>query len=1016
MTMKQDSENNVVVLKPEEQKNLIQAFGQADTWLSKTYLPEIGFSEVVNVPATRANAEVLNMHIRFFEVGRVVLDASENPRDKLVSVFNAVGSAGAGLLVWVHGDKDRVTLRIGIKAPQADEVVAGTCGEILQRSLEGNFPGTEIRPVFGSEGLDRLLAETFDDKGTTLVSVTDIPGVRSEEESRERRFMQGVEKVMDAMRGREYSILWVADPVGIADLAANRRNLENMYSDLVPFSEAQLTLGKNEAATLGKSISKSVTNTMSKNVSDSVTHTRGTSKSKTTGKSESVCGSLIFVSTTSGTNESEMEGENESTAKGHVEGQGSAEAKGEAHAQSDSKTTGTSESWQRKFENHSIKELLKKIDRMLERYDKCADVGMWNCAAYVMAKNPADAETAASIYHSVVRGKNSSLEAGGVVAWDKARAKDALQCLRQMEHPLVKTPSGLEVTPGTLVSSAELAIAAGLPLRSLPGLPVLECARFGRTVSTFGGDEGAGGILLGNVWHMNHEEEAPVRLDRDSLVSHAFVTGSTGSGKSNTVCRMLSELKKDTVFLVVEPAKGEYRKVFGENGAAAVYGTDPREGPEALLRLNPFSFPGSLHIRSHLDRLAALFNVCWPMYAAMPAVLKDALEKAYEECGWDLVLSTNPYGQDLYPTFADVARWVRTTMDDSDYDAENKGAYKGSLVTRLGALANGVNALVFTDDELSGEELFERNAIVDLSQIGAGDTKALIMGILVLKLQEFRMAEGRMNAPLRHVTVLEEAHNLLRRSGGGGTSGDGEAGGGETLFAKSVEMLANAIAEMRTYGEGFIIADQSPGLLDLSAIRNTNTKIVLRLPDRGDRELVGRAMHLNDEQIAELARLPRGVAAVCQNEWIESVLCKVEKHEPEESRRHSAVPRRALGKGREMSDEDKMAIADCVLNGALLPRKWAEGRIPLSARSRVAIAKIRRGETSPSDPAVAGAVLAELFPQAVQWLRDAAKRAGDQDTWKREASRGLPGNIGREQLRDDIARFLNDWMESERPR
>ena len=82
---------------------------------------------------------------------------------------------------------------------------------------------------------------------------------------------------------------------------------------------------------------------------------------------------------------------------------------------------------------------------------------------------------------------------------------------------------------------------------------------------------------------------------------------------------------------------------------------------------------------------------------------------------------------------------------------------------------------------------------------------------------------------------------------------------------------------MRTYGEGFIIADQSPGLLDMSVIRNTNTKIILRLPEKSDRELVGFAAGLNDEQIDEISKLKKGVAAVYQNDWVEPVLVKIRK-------------------------------------------------------------------------------------------------------------------------------------------
>ena len=145
------------------------------------------------------------------------------------------------------------------------------------------------------------------------------------------------------------------------------------------------------------------------------------------------------------------------------------------------------------------------------------------------------------------------------------------------------------------------------------------------------------------------------------------------------------------------------------------------------------------------------------------------------------------------------------------------------------------------------------------------------MGLLVMKLNEYRMSSGKINSSLSHITVLEEAHNLLKRTS---TEQSTESA---NLLGKSVELLANSIAEMRTYGEGFVIADQSPGLLDMSVIRNTNTKIVLRLPDRSDRELVGYAAGLNDEQIDELSKLRRGVAAVYQNDWVEPVLVQVNK-------------------------------------------------------------------------------------------------------------------------------------------
>ena len=299
------------------------------------------------------------------------------------------------------------------------------------------------------------------------------------------------------------------------------------------------------------------------------------------------------------------------------------------------------------------------------------------------------------------------------------------------------------------------------------------------------------------------------------------------------------------------------------------------------------------------------------MYAAMPAILKDAIERSYVQAGWDLITSENQYDAELFPSFSDVLAHIRIVLAESDYSTDNKGDYTGALVTRIKSLTNGINGLIFTADDIPDRDLFDRNAIVDLSRLGSTETKALIMGILVLKLQEYRMtASEGINVPLRHITVLEEAHNLLRR-----TSVE-QSSDSANLLGKSVEMLANSIAEMRTYGEGFIIADQSPGLLDMSAIRNTNTKIILRLPDFSDRELVGRAAGLNDGQIVELGKLEKGVAAISQSDWLEPVLCKVDKYEESNTLLSEDTPYVS----EKQSESIERALLSCIMEKELYRR------------------------------------------------------------------------------------------------
>ena len=630
-------------------------------------------------------------------------------------------------------------------------------------------------------------------------------------------------------------------------------------------------LNKSTAQALGKTASDALTKGFTNTISNSVAKTTGTAVANTLGKAVTKA-----MATTSAVTKGTSLGANF----------------GANFARSSTVTAmiGKNEGITQTFTNFNIKHALDLLENQMERLEQSTALGMWDFAAYVLSEEYDVANNVAHSYLALTLGEDSYMSKSAINVWkgnveeEKEVAKEIAGYIRELRHPLfgLKQDMIIEdrafnvypsiVTATTSLSGKELAYSLNFPQKSIAGLPVIECAEFGRNVVTYDlAYENSEQLELGNIFHMNHIEENRVELAKKSLASHTFITGSTGSGKSNTVYQLIEKARKKNVkFLVVEPAKGEYKHVFGTCKDVSVFGTNPSLTP--ILRINPFSFPEGVHVLEHLDRLVEIFNVCWPMYAAMPAVLKSAVEKSYKDCGWDMIRSENTYGEVLYPSFADVAKNIKEIIDNSEFDKDNKGAYKGSLLTRLESLTNGINGMIFTCDEISNEALFDENVIVDLSRVGSSETKSLIMGMLVLKLQEYRMTSNAMNVELKHITVLEEAHNLLKKTS---TEQSSESA---NLIGKSVEMLTNAIAEMRTYGEGFIIADQAPGLLDMSVIRNTNTKIIMRLPDQTDRELVGRAANLNEDQITELAKLPCGVAAVYQNEWVQPVLCKIDKH------------------------------------------------------------------------------------------------------------------------------------------
>lgn len=773
-------------------------------------------------------------------------------------------------------------------------------------------------------------------------------------------------------------------------------------SDAVTKGTAK-TLGKTAADT----ITKGVTNTLSKTVAQ----TTGTAVANTLGKAVTKA-----LATTSGVSKAVNLGANF----------------GANFARSSTVTAmiGKNEGITQTFTNFNIKHALELLENQMKRLEQSTALGMWDFAAYILSEDYDVANNVAHSYLALTLGEESYMSKSAINVWkgnveeERDIAREIADYIRELRHPvfalnseLIKEDRAYNVYPSivtatTSLSGKELAYSLNFPQKSIAGLPVLECAEFGRNVVTYDFVSGdAMGLELGNIFHMNHKENNIVSLEKNSLASHTFITGSTGSGKSNTVYKLLAEAKKSGVnFLVIEPAKGEYKNVFGNRKDVSVYGTNPDITP--LLRLDPFSFPKGIHVLEHLDRLVEIFNVCWPMYAAMPAVLKNAVEKSYEDCGWNLTDSANEFGENMYPCFADVARNVKAIIDSSEYDTENKGAYKGSLLTRLNSLTNGINGLIFDSDEIPVNQLFDTNVIVDLSRVGSSETKSLLMGMLVLKLQEYRMTQGEMNAPLKHITVLEEAHNLLKR-----TSTEQSAEGGN-LLGKSVEMLANAIAEMRTYGNGFIIADQAPGLLDMSVIRNTNTKIIMRLPDKSDRELVGRAANLNDSQINELAKLPKGVAAVYQNEWIQPVLCKVEKYGTPDT---LYTYQREQVNGIACKSNDMLYIAQLLSNGTKMNHEVILHEIApilleqkISASIRAAIFKLL--QNPPKEPRMTklAPIMSELFPRVRFAVVSAYNNNSDVSEWTNCAEEALLSNLTCEindrTRRDIIQAIITDYV------
>lgn len=888
--------------------NASQALSLVDDVVLKNYLTRLSNLEIVSLDSDISLNDTI-----IFKVNKMVYEKDEYATDKFISIVSAMTYTKGSVFMIVDGHKDHTDFYLGVKCEDSERT-ASSVAETFTNAMIGQFPGAQISDLsIKRPGVDRSEQEHLIHKMTEATTISMCSGIPAQKNSKgeytNATFIQGIEKFAIAMQGKEYTAVILASSISQDKVTDIRFQYETISSALSIYESQQLNLTSNE------SLSTSISNTIGESITHGLSHTEGTSSSHThttshtTGSSDSHTsgisdtkgrnrsGGISFIlSANAGTSKSKTKSESDThstnqsdtSSDSFTRGNSQSDTTSETKAKSTSKTSsetntqGTSRSLTVNVKDKHIQEILKKIDKQLERISVCESSGLWAANAYFLSyeTDRAIAETGATIFRSIIQGEQSGVEFSAINTWynDNPAYLSLSKYVCGLTHPQFVyhnsiSEQSMVLTPTTMLSSKEVAIMMGLPRKSVPGFPVVEHITLGKEVVRLSNYENRKSFELGCIFDQGIDmPNNKVHLDVKSLTQHVFVTGSTGCGKSETVYKLIDSVRKaNTKFLIIEPAKGEYKNVFGTEH---IFGTNPLISN--LLRINPFRFTKGVHVLEHADRLIEIFNVCWPMYAAMPAVLKEAVLNSYEDCGWDLIKSKNKYSEEIFPTFSDLIWELETVIEASSYSEEVKSNYKGSLVTRVKSLANGINGEIFSGKEIGDDILFDENVIVDLSRIGSQETKALIMGVLIMRLNEYRANSGiEANSELRHVTILEEAHNILKRCS------QEQSMEGSNVAGKSVEMISNAIAEMRTYGEGFIIVDQSPGAVDISAIRNTNTKIIMRLPEDSDRKIAGKSAAMKDNQVDEIAKLPTGVAVVYQNDWEDPVLCHINMYKGE---------------------------------------------------------------------------------------------------------------------------------------
>ena len=527
--------------------------------------------------------------------------------------------------------------------------------------------------------------------------------------------------------------------------------------------------------------------------------------------------------------------------------------------------------------NRSVQYYVEILEMLLDKLKLSKAQGMWRTMTYFASPDHTTAVKMSNLLKTVFSGDKSAPEAVRTIILNNASPSAVLAKFKQIElalnyhppfaaeHPLRKI---IKHKFATALCSRDLATLTHLPKEEMPGYDVKDTARFGVCLpETRHYDD----VIIGEVLDRGKGTGNHYGLPVQDLVKHGLIVGVTGSGKTNTCLNLLGQLwqgPSKTPFLVIEPAKAEYRALLNIKGYEELLVFTLGDEMTSPFRINPFEIMEGVKLQTHIDNLRAVFNASFIMYAPMPYVLERCIHEIYKDKGWDLTTNQNrllgiheksPYG--IFPTLTDLYNKIDPVVEAMGYEDRLTLDIKAGLKARIGSLRiGGKGSMLDTALSIPMHVLLSKPVILELQSIGDDEEKAFIIGLIIARLYEYREIEGRLkggNRGLQHVTLIEEAHRLLKKS-----SSDFSNLENVSTKAKAVETFCNILSEIRAFGEGILIAEQIPAKLADDAVKNTNLKIMHRIVAKDDRDLMGHTMNLDERQNRFMSIIDRGSAAV----------------------------------------------------------------------------------------------------------------------------------------------------------
>ncbi len=760
-------------------------------------------------------------------------------------VLSSMHAWGHRLLFLLQRHEGETNIYLGTTS-LSKSVRAADAIEQIRESATGNMPGIELCPLSSEDAYEKINGG-FSSYGA-IGAVTGIPSFRS---NQNKGMLQTLDQLSFGIRDmagyeKDYALLVIADPLEdgqIADTISRMRKLG---------SEIHLDVNR------------------------SVSETENQGESKRKGAGLGVVSSLLGSCT------------GFPIIGGIVSGLGTAAGLNKQVTMNFSRTVSTQ--YLDKFAQYA-EEL---TEQHIERLKKGRNLGFWNAGVYVLGSTRKDVTTVTGMLRSVYSGDQTYLEPIRLHLLDEhsgaldivkygfdliplldSDAQEEQEIDAQSEWHIFGRQYQYLSTP---MNTEELSLTTSLPRRDVPGLRFVKTAvRFANNPAVLAGDS----IVLGKVVDTGVVQTNDYRIDPNALVRHALVTGSTGSGKSTTCKGMINEiLKRDIPVLIIEPAKDDYlrwaiklnkklppEKRFGlyMPGASEFDGVQLEQ-----LALNPFqpgAVPGAkVDMMARGETLTALLNASLPVSDILPVIIDETVYTYLYMSYKKDFLAESMEQPHQYPKLDGLIYVAKQVLKARNYEQKVQENIGASLTTRFSYLTRGSRGkLLNVPVSTPFKKLFNRPAVVNLSRITGQKDKALIMSILMQDLYEYRMSAYNADASYReqaqqnklmHLTLVEEAHNVLRKP-------QADFNGSGNPQEMVAELFGNMLSEIRSYGEGLMIVDQVPTRLIPDAIKNTNLKIVHRLTSPDDCEVMAAGLALRPDQRPLISALGVGNAIIC---------------------------------------------------------------------------------------------------------------------------------------------------------